>query len=104
MIPVLVTGDVSTVNVILMDIFVKNVNLDFIVIHTRTSAYHAAVTKTVPETLSVILMVNASVTMVSKAKNVTDVNQSFSILPAGDVNHVIVISQAHWIIHQRVTQ
>jgi len=95
MILVLVTVDVSTVNIILMDTFVKNVDLDFIAIRTPMSAYRAVVTKMVPETLSVTSMVNASVTMVSKAKNVTDVNQNFSILPAGDVNHVTVTSQAH---------
>ena len=53
MILVLVTGDVSTVNVILMDTFVRNVNLDFIVIHTQMSAYRAVVIKTDLETLSV---------------------------------------------------
>jgi len=104
MILVLVTVDVSTVNVILMDTFVKNVNLDFIVIRTLMSAYRAAVIKTDQETLNVTLMVNASVTMVSKAKNVTDVNQNFSILPAGDVNHVTVTFQAHWITRPLVIQ
>ena len=49
-------------------------------------------------------MDNANVTMVSKAKNVTDVNQNFSILPAGDVNHVTVTSQAHWITRPLVIQ
>ena len=104
MILVLVTVDVSTVNVILMDTFAKNVNLDFIVTHTRMSASHAAVIKTVLETLSVISMVNASVTMVSKAKNVTDANPNFSILPVGDANHVTATSQAHWITRPLVIQ
>ena len=104
MILVLVTGDVSTVNVILMDTFVRNVNLDFIVIHTQMSAYRAVVIKTDLETLSVTSMVNASVTMVSRAKSVTDVNRNFSILPAGDANHVTVTSQAHWITRPLVIQ
>ena len=104
MILVLVTGDVSTVNVILMDTFVRNVNLDFIVIHTQMSAYRAVVIKTDLETLSVTSMVNASVTMVSRAKSVTDVNRNFSILPAGDANHVTVTFQAHWTTRQLVIQ
>lgn len=54
MILVLVTGDVSTVNVILMDTFVKSVNLDFIVTRTQMSAYRAVVIKTDLVTLSVI--------------------------------------------------
>ena len=104
MILVLVTGDVSTVNVILMDTFVKSVNLDFIVIRTPMSAYRAVVTKMVLETLSVISMANANVTMVLRAKNVTDVNQSSSILLVGDASHATVIFQAHWITHQLVIQ
>lgn len=104
MILVLVTGDVSTVNVILMDTFVKSVNPDFIVTRTQMSAYRAVVIKTDLVTLSVISMVNANVTMVLKAKNVTDVNQNFSILPEGDVNHVTVTSQAHWITRPLVIQ
>ena len=54
MILVLVTGDVSTVNVILMDTFVKSVNLDFIVTRTQMSAYRVVVIKTDLVTLSVI--------------------------------------------------
>ena len=104
MILVLVTGDVSTVNVILMDTFVKSVNLDFIVIRTPMSAYRAVVTKMVLETLSVISMANANVTMVLRAKNVTDVNQSSSILLVGDASHATVIFQAHWITHPLVIQ